>query len=119
MYQTKSRQSRQTGRMIVGAYTWLIGVLNTIGGASADSRFYAVDDIVVRVLGVAFIVLGLSLVLKKRWPVFPLSLVYGLSLVEVLVTTAYPQLPAMMTGAFLFFGLPLCFLLRGLRRTQS
>ena len=116
MHQVKSYQSRQTGLRIVGAYTWLIGVLNTVGGASSDSRFYAVDDIVVRAVGVAFIVLGLGLVLKNRWPVLPLTIVYGLALIEVLATTAPGQLPAMAAGALLFFGLPLLFLLRALRQ---
>ncbi|MES2464487.1 MAG: hypothetical protein V4671_28330 [Armatimonadota bacterium] len=112
-------KSRKTGLRVIGAYTWLIGILNTVGGASTDSRFYAVDDIVVRALGVALLVLGLCLVLKKRWPLLPLIGIYGLSIIEVFVTSSPASLSTNLFAAVFLFGLPLLFLLRGLPQSAE
>ncbi len=93
--------------LILGIYTCIIGILNVWTGAAKDSRFYVYDNIVVRLLGIAFIVLGVALLLKQHWVLPYLAVVFLLSIVEVAVTK--PTLP-LLVFYFFFFGLPFLYL---------
>ena len=92
----------------LGAYTCFIGILNVWGGAARESRFYHVDNVVVRLLGLAFIILGTALLLRQRGSLAPLAVVYGLSVMEVVATKA-PVF--VLVFAAVFFGVPLAYIL--------
>src|SRR5947209_3990201 len=93
--------------LILGAYTCVIGLLNVVGGASRDSRFYRVDDVVVRALGIAFLLLGAGLLSGQRWAAIPLAAVYLASIVEAALTFRRASL---VITALVFFVPPLLYL---------
>jgi hypothetical protein len=78
--------------LIVGVYSCIIGVLGTIGGASEDSRFYQIDDIVCRVLGIAQLIMGAELLLHNYWALIPLIFIYAIAIVEAIVTVQTQEL---------------------------
>lgn len=96
-----------------------IGILNVTGGASPSSRFYVLDDVVVRLLGVGFMVFSLAVFLRRRWAFLGAIWCLSLSILEILVTydlgASAPALTAFMLLATLvciviFFGIPIALL---------
>ena len=64
----------------------MIGILDLIGGASRSSRFYIVDNVVIRLIGGALIVFGLALFTRRDWAFIGMISVLALSIVEVVLT---------------------------------
>ena len=54
-------------QIIVSLYSCIIGVMNLIGGASRKSQFYDVDNVVVRVLGLALVIGGIGMLSRYAW----------------------------------------------------
>jgi hypothetical protein len=79
-----------------------------VTGASKDSRFYAVDDILVRVLGAILVILGVALLGGQSQVILPLAFTYFFSILEVLLTARSRSVMAIGT---LFFGVPFLYLL--------
>ena len=103
--------------IIISLYSCIIGVLNLIGGASHNSRFYVVDNVAVRIIGLVFLVAGIGLMLRYTWARYILLLSFAASMVEILFTYDY----ANYVGSFflvriilavLFFGVPTWVLYR-------
>ena len=44
--------------IIISLYSCIIGILDLIGGASYQSLFYTIDNIIVKVIGLIFIISG-------------------------------------------------------------
>ncbi len=93
---------------ILALYSCLLGILNLLTGASKDSRFYAVDDVLVRFLGAILVLLGLALLWGQSQVVLPLAITYLFSILEVLLTAHSRSVMAIGT---LFFGVPFLYLL--------
>jgi hypothetical protein len=102
---------------IVGWYSCVIGVLNLIGGAAHNSRFYEIDNIVVRIIGLTFVVAGIGLLLSHNWAKYILLLTYIVSIVEILITYDYTHYVASyfvirIILIVIFFGVPTWVLIR-------
>lgn len=95
----------------VGIYSCIIGTLGAIGGASKESRFYRVDDIICRVLGIAHVILGAGLLLHKHWALISLIIIYVISIVEAIITVRIREWFGFLCGIMLFLGLPLIYLI--------
>jgi len=95
-----------------------MGVLDLTGGASKDSRFFPVDDVLVRLVGIGLIAGGIGLILRRGWGFVGSILVLILSMLEVLATTKHDaswasdgaMTLALSGAALLFFGLPVALL---------
>lgn len=97
-----------------------MGILDVAWGASSDSRFYAVDDIVVRVLGALLILFSLGLLLRRNWAFMGSIAVLALFLPELLLThnfaaTSIVGMVVMVAMVLVFLGAPIA-LLTWLRR---
>jgi hypothetical protein len=97
--------------VIVGAYSCIIGILEILGGAHEESRFYRFDDAFVRLIGVAFVITGAGFWLDKKWALIPLVLTYIISIAEVAITARARYWLPLLGGTFLFLGLPLIYLI--------
>jgi len=102
---------------------FIAGNLNIIHGAAPDSRFYAIDRIVVWLLGVGLVIFSALIFLRQVWAIDELILCYALSIIEVLVTSR-PETQALTKkiGLFkylifwilfmvIFFGIPMVLLI--------
>lgn len=96
-----------------------LGVTEVWDGADASSRFFAIDTVVVRVLGVALVACALWLPLRHDGAFVASMWLLGVSLLENLVTYRFEAYPLAVTATELFFlaillGVP-AFILRDLR----
>lgn len=92
-----------------------MGVLNIAYGASPESRFFAIDDVVVRLLGAGVLVCAVGTLLRRQWGYAGLIWLLGLSCVEIAVTFDWGAQSLEMTGSLLsgtvlFFGVQIALL---------
>jgi hypothetical protein len=103
------------GNIIISLLFILIGIEEITNGADPGSRFYYIDNIIVRVLGLCFIILSIGLLLRKEFARKGIVVVCLVSMLEALATYDYsnPLLDIIMT--FIIFALillaPLIFFL--------
>lgn len=95
--------------------TVIMGFLDLLGGASPDGRFYAVDDVVVRALGLALILLSVGILLRRRWAFSGGIATLALCGLEVVVTyhwEAATTISLVVTTAMIvvFLGVPVAIL---------
>ena len=102
---------------------FIVGSLDFLGGASSDSRFYPVDRIVVRLLGVGLMIFSVLIFLRLSWAFYGLIICFALSIVESLLTfrpevqPVAKRLPAStilkvwIVFQLLIFGVPIVFLM--------
>jgi hypothetical protein len=64
----------------------VMGLLDLIAGASQESRFYAVDNVLVRLIGGGLILSSVGLVLRRGWGFVASFCFLGISIVEVVAT---------------------------------
>jgi hypothetical protein len=96
------------------------GMVCIIGGSSPDSRFYAIDRIVVRVLGVGSVVFAVLVFLRESWAFYGLVCCLTFSLIDELIPfrqdVAASNLAARFPFAYMVFvtlilGVPIALLL--------
>lgn len=92
-----------------------MGVLNIRYGASPESRFYAIDDVVVRLLGAGMLVCSVGTLLRRQWGFAGLIWLLGLSCLEIAVTFDWGaqslELPGgALSSTVLFFGMQIALL---------
>lgn len=109
--------SMPKGQIIVSLYSCIIGAMNLIGGASRKSQFYDVDNIVVRVLGLALVIGGIGMFSRYAWSRHLLIVSYIASIIELFTTYNYasyrtPYLIFMVIFVVISFGLPTWYLSR-------
>lgn len=68
---------------------FMIGLLDLIGGSAEDSRFYILDDALIRTIGVVFILSSIGLLLKKEIARKETVVALVLSLLEIII--GFPQ----------------------------
>jgi hypothetical protein len=87
------------GNIMISLIFILIGIEEIINGADSGSRFYYIDNIVIRVLGFCFIVLSIGLLLRKEIARRGIVIICLISLLEAIVTYnySYPLLETIMT----------------------
>jgi hypothetical protein len=105
------------GQIIVSLYSCILGVLNLIGGASRKSHFYDIDNIVVRVLGLALVIGGIGMLSRRAWSRHFLIISYIVSIVEIFTTYNYtgystPYLIFMVIFVGISYVLPTWYLSR-------
>ncbi len=103
--------------IMVSLYSCIIGVLSLIGGASHNSHFYIIDNIVVRIIGLVFVTAGIGLLLRFTWARYMLLISYIASMVEILFTYDYTNYVVSyfvirIILAVIFFGVPTWVLYR-------
>ncbi len=94
-----------------------IGFLDLVFGASPESRFYVVDDIIVRAIGLGLVVFGGALGFRKGWAFVGLVSCLALTVVEVLATYDYAasdvlDMSVMAVLLLVLFGIPMVLLIR-------
>lgn len=98
----------------MGIYSFIIGMLNILGGAARGSWLYGIDNAVVRILGLLLVIGGMSLLFRQTWSRKMLIITYCLSVVEVVLSAAHIG-QFISSSAFilslLFYGIPLVALL--------
>lgn len=92
-----------------------MGALNIAYGASPESRFYAIDDVVVRLLGAGMQVCAVGALLRRPWGYAGLIWLLGLSSLETAVTFDWGAQSLVMPGSalsstVLFFGVQIALL---------
>ena len=101
---------------------WMLamGIMNIAWGASPSSRFYVIDDVVVRILGVGLVMTSLSLFFRQNWAFIGAISILAISILEIVVTdhidaeTLFDlliMLSVMKEGMTLFFLLPIGLLM--------
>ena len=93
----------------------LMGVLNIIDGASLESRFYIIDDIVIRFLGAGFVLIGLLLSLRRNWVFISSILIFVFSILEAMITYDIDKHSGFhnitfLIFTFILFGVPIIIL---------
>jgi hypothetical protein len=97
-----------------------MGILALTGGAAPDSRFYAIDRVVVRLQGAGLVIFSVLIFLRQNWTFYGLTSCCVISIVESLVTvrpdatsTNYVQrhFSAWVAFLLLVFGIPVSILI--------
>lgn len=111
------------GITVVSVLYLIIGLLDLLGGSSHQSTFYVIDNIVVRVLGVLFLIASIGLL--KRLEVARQSFIWLLviQILEVALTLDYShEPPFLIVSAFIIILpisiIPLIYLTRPTVREQ-
>jgi hypothetical protein len=98
--------------IMCGAGLLSVGVLDLMGGASKESRFYSIDNVLVRLIGAGLLSGAIGLVLRRGWG-FAVSILFvALSVAEIIATsgTGSAELLLNAVAALLIFGIPIALL---------
>ena len=116
---TKQNPKRYRWMLLTVCALWLltIGILNLISGASPSSRFYAIDDVVVRLLGGVSILFSLGLFLRRKWAFVGSLCCLALEVLEVVLTWNLKVFSTshnigILVGVVIFYGVPVALLVR-------
>jgi hypothetical protein len=82
----KAKWYHWTGLGLCSVVMLLLGLEAVIQGATPDSRFFAIDNVVVHVIGVGFVACALILPMRRRFAFAASMWLVGLSLAENLLT---------------------------------
>jgi hypothetical protein len=118
MKTSNTRWYHQTLLAVCVVVAAVIGVSDVVGGSARQSRFHAIDDVFVRLLGVAFLLFAVALGRRKSIGFLGVGLCCVLSMIEVAVTyvpaagaNARTQLGALLLVQFFVFSLPVIVLI--------
>lgn len=71
---------------ICSVWMLTVGVMNIVWGAAKSSRFYEIDDVFVRILGVGFILFSLFIFLRRNWAFIGAICILVISILEIVMT---------------------------------
>ena len=92
-----------------------MGILNVEGGAAESTRLYAIDDVLVRLLGVGLILFSLGLPLRRNWAFVGSICFLALSILEFMLTYDFGASSSLdntivLATLVVLFGVPIALL---------